>query len=1065
MNRMITWFAENGVASNLLMVFIIVAGLLSLTTLNSEVFPEFSADQISVTIAYPGAAPEEVEEAVVQRVEEKIQDLDGIKEINSTASENLAMVMIEVTEGTPVDRLVSDVKSRIDAIDTFPEDTEEPVIEELVIRRQVINVAVSGDAEERTLRAIAERIREDLLALPEISQADTAAVRPFEVSIEVSEEALRAHNLTFDQVAAAVRQASLDLPGGSVDTAGGQVLLRVQGQALYGDEFRSLPLLTLADGRRLTLADIATVVDGFADTDQAARFDGNPAAMVQVYRVGDQDALVIAEVVKEYVEEAERWAPDGIKITTWQDDSRILRSRLDLLLRNGRTGLILVFLVLALFLRLQLAGWVALGIPISFLGAIALMPTTDVSINLISLFAFIVVLGIVVDDAIIVGENIYTEFQSGRRGLAAVTSGAQRVATPVVFAVLTSVAAFAPLLNIPGATGKIMRVIPLIVIPTLVFSLIESLLILPNHLLHVSFEEPKSWFFGGWRRIQLRVSAALKKLVENYYRPSLERAIRWRYVTGSTGLAALIITAALISAGAIRFTFFPPVEADNVVSLLTMPLGTPAEVTGEAMRRIEESALELERELEDEYGQEIFAHMLTSIGEQPFRRQQNRGTDGEVTLAAPHLAEVNIELAPAEERDITSPEIAQRWRQKAGQIPGAVELLFVSSLFTTGDPIDVRLSGPDVGPLAQAATELKEQLGTYAGVRDITDSFRAGKQELHLDVTPEGQAAGLTLSDVARQTRQAFYGEEVYRVQRGREEVKVMVRLPESARQSLGGLENLRFRSREGGEIPFAAAAKAEMTRGPATIQRTDRQRVVRVSADLDVEVGNANQILADLSQSFLPTLVDRYPGLRFAFVGQQQEQRETVGGLVRGFTLALVIIYSLLAIPFKSYLQPAIVMCAIPFGLVGAVWGHLLMGYDLTILSGFGAVALTGVVVNDSLVMVDFINRARAAGASVFDAIRQAGVQRFRPILLTSLTTFAGLTPLLLERSVQAQFLIPMALSLAFGILFATAVVLVLVPTLYAILEDLRGHEIGAEARGTGEVVAADELEPGTVS
>ncbi len=1044
MNKMVAWFAENGVASNLLMVFILVAGALSLTTLTNEVFPEFSADQISVRVTYPGAAPEEVEEAIVQRIEERVQDLEGIEEINSTASENVGTVLIKVDEGASVEELLSDVKSRVDAIDTFPEEAEEPVIEEVVIRRQVINVAVAGNAEEKTLRSIAERIREDLLARPEISQADTAAVRPFEILIEVSESALRRYGLTFDQVANAMRLASLDLPGGSVDSSAGQVLLRTESQAMRGDEFEVLPLSTLSDGTRLQVSDVGRVVDGFAETDQSARFDGKPTAMVQVYRVGDQDAIAIADSVKDYVADAQRWIPEGIEVTTWQDDTKILRSRLNLLLRNGRAGLILVFLVLALFLRLQLAGWVALGIPISFLGAIALMPTLDVTINLISLFAFIVVLGIVVDDAIIVGENIYTEFQTGHRGLPAVISGAQQVATPVTFAVLTTVAAFAPLLNIPGATGKIMRVIPLIVIPTLAFSLIESLLILPNHLLHVSFEEPKSWFFGGWRKIQLKVSALLNYNIENWYKPTLERAIRWRYVTAAAAVGALVVTGSLISAGLIRFTFFPPVEADNVVSLLTMPLGTPADTTSTAMRQIERAALELEEELEAEYGEEIVSHILTSIGEQPYRAAQNRGGNSDLPVAAPHVAEVNVELTPAEDRSITSPEIAARWRDKSGQIAGAVELSFVSSLFSTGDPIDVRLSGPDVEALSQAATELKERLGTYAGVSDITDSFRAGKQELLLNITPEAQAAGLTLGDVARQTRQAFYGEEVQRIQRGRDEIKVMVRLPESDRKSLAALETLRFRTPTGVEVPFSTAVDADLTRGPATIQRTDRQRVVRVSSDLDVEVGNANQILSDLSANFLPDLADRYPGLRYAYVGQQQEQRETIGGLVRGFTLALIIIYSLLAIPFKSYLQPAIVMCAIPFGLVGAVWGHLVMGYDLTILSGFGAVALTGVVVNDSLVMVDFINRARAAGASIFDAIRQAGAQRFRPILLTSLTTFAGLTPLLLERSLQAQFLIPMALSLAFGILFATAIVLVLVPTLYAILEDLRGRELG---------------------
>lgn len=1048
MKGIIRWFAENGVASNLLMVFIVVAGVLALTTLNSEVLPEFSADQISVTVVYPGAAPEEVEEAIVQRIEDRIQDLVGIEEINSTATENVGTVAVEVASGASVQRLLNDIKARVDAIDSFPEEAEEPVIEEMIIRRQVINVAISGDAEEKTLRAIAERVREDLLSLPGISQVDTAALRPFEISIEVSEEALRRYGLTFDQMAAAVRHASLDLPGGSVDTSGGQVLLRTEGQALTGEAFEALPLMTLADGSRVELAQVATVVDGFAETDQSARFDGEPAALVQVYRVGDQDALGIADRVKDYVREAARWAPEGIQITTWQDDSIILRSRLDLLLRNGRAGLVLVFLVLALFLRLQLAAWVALGIPISFLGAIALMPVFDASVSMISLFAFIVVLGIVVDDAIIVGENVYTEFQQGGRGLPAVTRGAQLVSTPVIFAVLTTVAAFAPLLNIPGTTGKIMRVVPLIVIPTLVFSLIESLLVLPNHLLHVSFEEPKSWLFGAWRRVQLKVSGGLQKMIHDVYRPFLERAIRWRYVTVSTGLATLIITGSLIAAGTIRFTFFPPVEADNVVSLLTMPLGTPAEVTGDAMHRIERAALDLERDLEREHGGEIFAHVLTSIGEQPFRAQQNRITESEVTAAAPHLAEVNVELVPAEQRDLTSPEIAQLWRERAGQIPGAVELVFVSSLFDTGDPIDIRLSGPDVDSLARAATELKEQLGTYAGVRDVADSFRAGKQELHLDVTPEAEAAGLTLAGVARQTRQAFYGEEVQRIQRGRDEIKVMVRLPESDRESMASLEDLRFRTLEGAEIPFSTAVDAELKRGPATIQRTDRQRVVRVSSDLDLEVGNANQILGDLADGFLPALADRYPGLRYAYVGQQQEQRETLGGLFRGFVLALVVIYSLLAIPFKSYMQPAIVMCAIPFGMVGAVWGHLMMGYDLTILSGFGAVALTGVVVNDSLVMVDFINRARAVGASIFDAIREAGTKRFRAILLTSLTTFAGLTPLLLERSLQAQFLIPMALSLAFGILFATVVVLVLVPTLYSILEDLRGREIGVGRR-----------------
>ncbi len=1045
MRRIIAWFADNGVAANLLMMTIIVGGLLTLPTIPQEVFPEFSSGVITISVPFPGAAPEEVEEGVVIRVEEAIQDLEGIKEIRSTSAENVGSVVVEVRDEDETQQILADVKTRVDAINTFPEEAEEPVIQELILRRQVINLAVSGDADEATLKRIGERVRDDVVALDGITQADLVIARPYEISVEVSEGKLREYGLTFSQVADAVRRTSLDLGGGEITTDGGEVLLRTENQAYTGREFEDLPLLTLPDGTRLAVGDVAEVVDGFADTDQAARFDGRPAVMVQVYRVGDQSALKVAASVKEFIAAESERLPPGIELTPWADQSQVLRSRLDTLIRNGRAGFFLVFLVLALFLRLSLAGWVALGIPISFLGAIAVMPTTDVTINLISLFAFIVVLGIVVDDAIVVGENIYSEYEAGKEGLEAAVDGAVGVHTPVIFAILTSVAAFTPLLAVGGQTGKIMRVIPVIVIATLLFSLVESLLVLPHHLSKLSHDKDErsepSWLRRRWRGVRTSFARALDRVIEHGYRPTLRRALTWRYVTVAIAVAALVTIGGIVAGGWVKFTFFPPVEADNVVALLTLPQGTPAERTSRAVARIEAAADRLDEELREELGASVFRHRLASIGDQPYSREQGGpgGGDGEVGLGG-HVGEVNIELVSAEEREITSNEIAERWRELTGPIAGAEELTFTSSLFSAGAPIYIQFAGADQARLEQAAERLKRTLTGYPGVQDISDTFREGKEELEIGITPEAEAAGLSLADVARQTRQAFYGEEAQRIQRGRNEVKVMVRFPEEDRRDLGDLENLRFRGPGGVTVPFTTAARAEMGRGPASIQRVDRRRVLAVTADIDpTSDANASEILADLEADVLPGILADYPGLRYSLEGEQQEQRETLGGLVRGFAFALLAIYVLLAIPFRSYFQPFIVMSAIPFGLIGAVLGHLLLGMDLTILSMFGIVALTGVVVNDSLVMVDFINQRHRGGEPLRDAIREAGAARFRPIVMTSLTTFAGLAPLLLERSVQAAFLIPMAVSLAFGILFATFIILILVPVGYYILEDVK--------------------------
>jgi multidrug efflux pump subunit AcrB len=1043
-NRIIAWFAANGVAANILMWLLIIVGIVTLGGIKQEVFPEFSADIVSVRVLYPGAAPEEVEEGVVIRIEEKIQDLPEIKEIRSTAAENMAIVLVEAVDGSDLQKLLNDVKSRVDSIDTFPVEAEEPVVEAAVIRRQVLDVAISGDTDERSLKRLGERIRDDLSALPGITQVELVATRPYEISIEVSESALRRWGLTFQQVANAIRRSSLDLPGGKVDTSGGEVLLRTEGQAYVGRDFEELPLMTLADGSRLRVGDVATVVDGFAETDTWSRFDRVPAVLVQVFRVGDQSALEIEKIVVQYLDKARTEVPDGIELTVWDNRTKILRSRLDLLMRNGRNGFALVVLVLALFLKLRLASWVSLGIPISFLGAIALMPMLDVSISLISLFAFILVLGVVVDDAIIVGENIFSNFQQGKEGLRAAVDGTSEVVTPVIIAVLTSVAAFAPLLGVTGNIGKIMRVIPLITIPTLLFSLVESLLILPNHLSHMHHQPataPKFAIARYWDQLQSSLAKGLDWLIERVYRPTLEITIEWRYLTLACMIALLLLTAGMVRSGWLQFTFLPDVEGDNTAAYLALPQGTPAESTSAVLQVLESSALELSGELESEFGGRPIRHVMTTVGQQPFRTAAGPAALAIlVNISSGNLGEVNLELAPAEDRQISALEIANRWREKVGAIPDAEELSYSSSLFASGEAINFELSGPNVDDLRDFAAALRRELAPYPGVRDISDSFRAGKRQLQLNVTPEAESAGLSKADLARQVRQAFYGEEVQRILRGRDEIKVMVRFPADQRSSLGDLENLRLRTPSGAEIPFSTAATMEPSRGPASIRRKDRRRVVNVTADVDDLVGNANEIIADMQTNVLPDLMADYPEIRYTLAGEQEDQRESLSGLAKGFLIALVAIYGLLAIPFRSYLQPLIVMSAIPFGLIGAVWGHLAMGLNLTILSMFGIVALTGVVVNDSLVMVDFINRAFKKTHILGEAIRRAGTSRFRPILLTSMTTFAGLTPLLLEKSLQAQFLIPMAVSLAFGVLFATFITLILVPSLYSILEDFRG-------------------------
>ncbi len=1039
---MIDWFARNTVAANLLMAFIVISGAIGFFNVRAETFPSFTLDMITVEVPYLGAAPEEVEEAVCIRIEEAVQGIEGVKEITSEAYEGRGVVMIEVETGANTRTVLDDVKNNVDAIDTFPAETEKPIIRELISRNTVMELAVSGQADELTLKTIAESIRDDISAMPEVSLVELVGTRPYEISIEVSELALRRHGLTFDDVAQAVRRSSLDLPGGSVRSDSGEILLRTIGQAYRGNEYEDLVLLARADGTRLSLGDVATVVDGFAETDEFARFDNEPTVLVEVLRSGDQSDLTIARAVTDYVDRTIGTLPQGIELSVWKNEASILSERLALMLRNGLSGFGLVFLVLALFLELRLAFWVSLGIPISFLGTVMLMPGLDVTVSVVSTFGFILVLGIVVDDAIMVGENIFRHQEMHGEGLRGSIEGAQEISTPVIFGVLTTVAAFTPMMFVPGMMGKIFIFLPLVVIPCLLFSLVESLNILPAHLSHLKNTTRPP---GPLRRTQQMFANGLMHFVKKIYTPVLGVCLRWRYLSFAVFTSILLLTLGLVLGGRIAFHFFPSPEPETIAASVTMPQGTPAHVTSEAIRTLETSAAALQLALLNETGTDVFRHVLTTIGKQrmasagPGARAAPGANMGGSSSTAGHIGEVQIELVPAQERQMRAEDISNRWRALTEPIPEATQLNFIGSQFSAGDDVDLMLTGPNIENLEAAADSLKGHLASYAGVSDVSDTFEAGKEELKLGIKPAAETLGLSLQDLGRQVRQAFYGDEAQRIQRGRDDIRVMVRYPADQRRSLGDLENMRIRTPAGAEVAFNHVAVVDPGRGFSSIKRVNRNRAVNVQAAVDETITSGGVVNADIENRILPTVLANFPNVRYSFEGANAAQAESIAGLQLGFVIALFGIYALLAIPLKSYIQPLIIMSAIPFGIVGAVWGHVIMGIDFTMFSMMGLVALSGVVVNDSLVMVDFVNRQKLLGHDLPIAVQNAAAVRFRPILLTSLTTFAGLAPLMAGGSIQAAFLVPMAISLSFGVVFATFITLILVPTTYMILEDIK--------------------------
>jgi multidrug efflux pump subunit AcrB len=1066
----VRWFTRNHVAGNFIMLVVLLAGFTTWFKLKKEIFPDIAIDAVAVSIPYPNATPEESERGVVIPVEEAIADLQGIKKIRGTGSQNIGSVIVEVETGYNVRSVMSDVKSRVDAIENFPEEAETPVLEEILIKNPVMSITLTADTDETTMRKIAERVRDDLLTYeapkassvsglfarvfggePKISQVVITGTRPYEISIEVSEKKLRKLGLKLSDIAQAVRGSTLDLPGGSVRTERGEVILRALGKRYEASAMASIPVKTMPDGSAILLGDIAELVDGFEDLDLSSRFDGKNAVVINVFRVGNEDTLALAELVRTYVENSRETLPNGITLSIWNDQSVYLLGRLDLLKRNAITGLILVLGVLTLFLRPSLALLVAIGIPVSFAGGIWLMPYMGISINMISLFAFILVLGIVVDDAIVTGENVYHRIQKGEHPSIAAWKGTSEVGTIVVFGVLTTMIAFTPMLGLSGVSGKIWPNIPLVVIPTLAFSLLQSKFVLPAHLALLAptdrSEKKRSRFFlkrllDGLFALQRKIADGLETFVEKIYQPALSLSLKWRYVTAAVFISVLVLSLTVVGTGLIQFKFFPDVEGDILSAKVELTQGVPFAETEKVVQRIEAAALALSEKFKADDGGSILRHVLTSAGTQPFQTGVVIGGPPRAT----HIGEVTLELSDAGGRSVDSETLVAEWRRLIGTLPGVVELSIQAETATSGNAIDVNLTGPDLGRLEEATAFAKKGLEGFSGVIDISDSNREGKDELRFgSLTPAGRAMGFRLEDVASQVRDAFYGNEVQRLQRGRDEVKVMVRFPKDDRRTLESLETMKIRTSTGDEVPLLQVVTLEPGRGPAVINRTDRQRSIKVTADVEPGV-NANEVVTGYTEKILEQIPLKFPGVRYSFEGEQKDQNDSVREIGLGFLASLVGMYVLIAIPLRSYLQPLIIMSVIPFGLVGAIWGHALFGMNLSIMSLCGLVALAGVVVNDSLVMVDYVNRHRNESATLREAAIAAGGRRFRAIILTSLTTFVGIMPMMLETDVQARFLIPMAVSLAFGILFATFITLFLVPGIYLILEDIKG--IGSKTR-----------------
>ncbi|WP_323844517.1 efflux RND transporter permease subunit [Microbulbifer magnicolonia] len=1005
----IAWMAHNHVTANLLMLVFIVGGLIFSLTVKKEVFPEFSMDTISVQISYPGASPAEVERGVLVAAEQAVQGIVGIKEMRGSASEGGASLMLELDEDANANQVYQDVQQAIDRVTTFPSDIERPQVSLAERKRDVMDLVIHGDLDDRTLRDIAMQIYDRLEVHPDITQLETSGVRDFEVAIEVRRDDLRRYGLSLPDVAQLVRNAAVDVPAGGVKSEAGEILVRVTERRDWAREFGDIVVIQGSGGGTVRLRDVATIRDALVDEPRNMVFNGEPAVGIDIFRVGDQTPMSVSEAAREVLAELERNLPPGVHISIRDDDSEIFKERLSLLLKNGFIGLLLVFVVLGAFLELRLAFWVTLGIPTSFLGALLFLPALDISVNMVSMFAFIIALGIVVDDAIIAGENIHEWRRLGYSNLEAAIGGARQVAVPLTFAILTNIVAFIPLMELPGFMGKIFGIIPFVVGSVFVISWIEALFILPAHLAH-----SRRGYRNGWaRRLAARqkmIARSLDRFVEVRFKPLLDLCVRRRYITIAAAIAILLVVGGYAASGRMGFTLMPKVERDSGRVEVTFPAGTA------------------EQQLEKARSQIMAAAERALVGTD--REKVVLGVRG---LVRDNSVQVDVYLVPSDQRPFTTGEFVRNWRREVGPVPGAMSSSFAADRGGpgAGAALTVELRHTDTGILEGAAQRLARELERFPQVSDIDAGISLGKQQLDLTLTETAKSLGLSAEDIGRQLRASLYGAEALRQQRGRDQVKVMVRLPERERVSLDDVSSIMIRAGNGLWLPLPDLVEVDKGRAYATINRRAGRRVMTVTANVDPP-DQAALVINALNRSVVPQLQAEFAGLSISYEGRQAEEREGLASLGLTFSLTMAALYLLLAIPLKSYIQPLTVMVAIPFGVIGALLGHLVMGYGLSMVSLLGMVALAGVVINDTLVMIEYGNRLRENGTDLTDAIKQAAARRFRPIILTTVTTFCGLMPMIFETSVQARFMIPMAISLGYGILAATAISLLLVPCLY---------------------------------
>jgi len=1034
MKRVMAAFARNTVFANIVLIIIFLAGGMAVQSMIRENFPEFSLDMITITVPYPGADPEEVEEGISRKIEEAIETIEGIKQYTTYSNEGSGTTLVEVKENYDINEVLDHTKTKIDAISTFPLDAEKPVVTELILKDAVMLLYISGDMNERRLKEWSDKLKNELQQLPKISQVDIFGTREYEISIEVTEERLREYGITFSMVANAIRQSNLNLAGGTIRTMGEEIRVRTIGRKYTGEELSSIVVLARPEGDVITLDRLAVIKDDFKEDPMFAEINGQPSVLIVVNKTKEEDALKISHEVNQFLEKKQKQMPVGSDIEILYDNTGMLRARIDLLVRNGIIGLSIVFILLWAFLNARLSFWGGMGIPISIAGALAVLWAVGGTLNMISLFGFIMVLGIVVDDAIVVGEAIYVHRKMGKPPLRASVDGISEVGMPVIAAVLTTVVAFIPLAYVGGIMGKFISILPTVVIACLLVSLIECLFLLPAHLSHLPDPNKKDRDLNiitrRLEKVHRLTSIGLEWFVQKVYSPFLSRALNYRYISFTVAISVLFVTFGFVMGGILKFEVMPEVDGFVINSVVEFPNGTPPEITQKAVKQVDEALLRIAEKATTISGDPLIEHRLAVVGT----------TLGQIPDQGPNYGAVQVILLESEKRGIHTKDLMVDWEKEVGIIPGIKSLTFEGmSHGPPGAPIEVWIQGYDMELILAASDALMKRLEKFEGVYQIRSDFSPGKNEIRLELKPEARTLGLTVQDLAKQVYAGYFGDEAVRLQRGENDIRVKVRYSAKERSRVSGIENMRIRTPNGFEIPLTSVANLSYEPGYSTITRTNGLRRVAVSAGVDTNKANANEIFAELSNGFFPQLGKDYPSLSVALQGEQKKMRESFSSLAIGFPLAVLGIYIIIATMFRSYMQPFVILFTVPFGIIGAVFGHILMGFQLSMMSIFGMVALTGVVVNDAIVLIERINENISQGMGFFDAIIKGGARRFRAIFLTTLSTVGGLTPLILETDLQARFLIPMAISIAAGVAFATVLTLVLIPSLLAILSDFR--------------------------